>query len=780
MSDLKEIKIFLASSIVEFDRERDELQTYITRLNKEYMPRGIYFDLEVCENVSNALAATRKQDEYNDIIRASRYVYLLVGERIGQYTEEEFDVALDQFRETGAPFIYTYFKRMPDGGTSQDQSVLAFMQRLGEGIGHYWSEYTDLDSIKLNIILELMRDPEVGGVVQFEDGQALLNGEAMVSLENVPIYSGNDNLQVTKDELAAIDEKRAELQQRIAEETAKGSFDAELMGEYAELCTRREELASQVHQMEMAMLDNLNAIASKSRSGDEIDPRERKAAELTSAGKYEEANVVLSSQDWVEEVDSINEVMEGLREKIRQYISGQRALIANLETMGITKDSVPVIADAYKKACCLAMKWLIELDIVSEYAQFLRRQRRFGEALEKVIWITDVGHITNVSAFTLARAYVVMSDLWLLKKQYAKAEEANNFAINLFEKNAEEGSNEELELGHAYVRQCETLYDAKRIVEAKEAAEKGLVILTRRERESLRNLGYAYNMLSLIERDQGRFDEAISLMRRAIEYRAKVAESGKEQHLRSLSISYGNISSQYRKMKKYDEAELFCRKCLEIRADLLKQNPVAHEAKYSLVLNNYANLLIDMGRYDEAEKYVDDAIAIRRRLAEDSPDVSLRGLAVPLHTKGWLIVAAKWEDRYQEARDCLEEAYGIRKKAYEESPQASALVFGQTCEVLARLCSELGEHESANGHFNEGVEAIKLRRQDNPHSCSVEYSQILCGYALFLHEQGDNERAEELIRESFEIRKKLFQEYPEIYKEEFEYTKSFLDDLAAG
>ena len=250
MSDLKHIKIFLASSIVEFDRERDELQTYIARLNNEYISRGIYFDLEVCENVSNAFAATRKQDEYNDIIRASRYVYLLVGERIGQYTEEEFDVALEQFRKTGAPLIYTYFKRLPDGA-SADQSVAAFMQRLGEGLGHYWSEYSDLDSIKLNIILELMRDPEVGGVVQFEDGRALLNGEEMVSLENVPIYSGNDNLQELKDELKQLEERRAEVQTAIAVGAASGALDPELAAEFAQLSARREELLDQIHQMEM-------------------------------------------------------------------------------------------------------------------------------------------------------------------------------------------------------------------------------------------------------------------------------------------------------------------------------------------------------------------------------------------------------------------------------------------------------------------------------------------------------------------------------------------------
>ena len=779
MADLKTIKIFLASSIVEFDRERDELQTYIARLNKEYMPRGIYFDLEVCENVTNALALSRKQDEYNDIIRQSRYVYLLVGERIGQYTEEEFDVALDQFRKTGAPLIYTYFKRLPEGAVA-DQSVAAFMQRLGEGIGHYWSEYSDLDSIKLNIILELMRDPDVGGVVQFEDGRALLNGEEMVSLENVPIYSGNSNLQAAKDELAQVEQRRSEVQAAIARGVALDALDPELTTEFSKLSARREELSEQIHQMEVAMLENLNSMVSKSRSGEGIDPRERKAAELVNAGKYDEANAVLSDEAWAKEVETAAEVVEGLREKARQYISGQEALITNLESLGVTQESAPLIEDVYEAACKVVEKWHVGFGVMCDYAKFLFRQRKYDKATAKLTWLVNAAGVSEVPPVVLARSYVVLGDMHLIKKQFAAAEEANGQAIRLLASCSEQGSAEELELAHAYICQCETLHASRLLDDAREMAHKGLEIMLRREDESMRDLGYAYNMLSLIESKNGNFDQAISLMLRAIHYRGEVAKSGKAVPLRSLSISYSNLATQYRNLKKYDEAETYCKKCLDIRSELYRQNPTANRAKYSLVLNNYSKLLIKTGRYEEAEGYVNEAIELRRFLAEDNPDVSLSGLAQPLNTKGELIRAAGWKDRYGEALEFLEEAYEIRKKVYEASPRARNVNFAETCTELARLNAEMGEDDAAGRFFSEAFDALTNPQVNDPSHNPVEYVETVVPYACFLHGQGDAARAEELMRKALETYERLCATHPEVYEQELAAVREKLDEITGS
>lgn len=45
---MKYIKLFIASSIVEFAQERASLSDFIRSLNDIYVPRGIYFQLTIC------------------------------------------------------------------------------------------------------------------------------------------------------------------------------------------------------------------------------------------------------------------------------------------------------------------------------------------------------------------------------------------------------------------------------------------------------------------------------------------------------------------------------------------------------------------------------------------------------------------------------------------------------------------------------------------------------------------------------------------------------------
>ena len=158
-----------------------------------YMQRDIYFRLIVCEDFSKALSEKRKQDEYNEQIKSSHYFYIMFGANAGNYTIEEFDVALKNFRETGTPKIYTYFHILPNE-KAYSKSVVSFMNRLDNELGHYYSLFSHIDSIKLNILLELARDPELGGRVEFVNGSAVFNGNDLMNVSGMPMYVNNQAL----------------------------------------------------------------------------------------------------------------------------------------------------------------------------------------------------------------------------------------------------------------------------------------------------------------------------------------------------------------------------------------------------------------------------------------------------------------------------------------------------------------------------------------------------------------------------------------------------------
>lgn len=75
-SSMKYVKIFLASSVAEFEKERREWGDYICSLNNIYVKREIYFELNLCEDLNNAISKECKQEQHNHIIRDSQYFYI--------------------------------------------------------------------------------------------------------------------------------------------------------------------------------------------------------------------------------------------------------------------------------------------------------------------------------------------------------------------------------------------------------------------------------------------------------------------------------------------------------------------------------------------------------------------------------------------------------------------------------------------------------------------------------------------------------------------------------
>ena len=87
---MKEINIFLASSIDDLKYDRQEIGNFIRKLNDIYMP-DIYFRLFMCEDESDVMSKIRKQEEYNEMyerIRAELMEELMNCVQISQKNQE--------------------------------------------------------------------------------------------------------------------------------------------------------------------------------------------------------------------------------------------------------------------------------------------------------------------------------------------------------------------------------------------------------------------------------------------------------------------------------------------------------------------------------------------------------------------------------------------------------------------------------------------------------------------------------------------------------------------
>lgn len=97
------------------------------------------------------MSETRLQDEYNKEIRNCDIFVSLFFAKTGKFTEEEFDTAHLQFKETGLPRIYTFFKdsNIKSGSITEEMiSLLQFKKKLID-LGHFHTNYQNIEHLKL-------------------------------------------------------------------------------------------------------------------------------------------------------------------------------------------------------------------------------------------------------------------------------------------------------------------------------------------------------------------------------------------------------------------------------------------------------------------------------------------------------------------------------------------------------------------------------------------------------------------------------------------------------
>jgi hypothetical protein len=149
---MKTYTIFLASS-AELLADRKEFEIRINRINKDWVPQGAFLRLEIWEDSLDALSPTRLQDEYNKVIAQCDVFVMLFWTKVGKYTEEEFDTAVQQFHKTKKPFVYTYFKQDTDPArpviTEDAKSLAAFKNKL-QTLGHFYTGYANVEGLQLH------------------------------------------------------------------------------------------------------------------------------------------------------------------------------------------------------------------------------------------------------------------------------------------------------------------------------------------------------------------------------------------------------------------------------------------------------------------------------------------------------------------------------------------------------------------------------------------------------------------------------------------------------
>jgi len=181
---MNKIKLFLASS-AELKEDRVRFEIFIYRKCKAWIDKGIFLHLDIWEDFLDSMSATGLQSEYNKAIAGTDIFVLLVHNKVGKFTSEEFEKAFGQFSETSKPFIFTYFKTPYTTQNREDlQSLWAFEDKLKE-LKHFKTEYQNIEGLREHFGNQLDKLAETN-FVKFENiNKIIAIGNGNIILQDV-------------------------------------------------------------------------------------------------------------------------------------------------------------------------------------------------------------------------------------------------------------------------------------------------------------------------------------------------------------------------------------------------------------------------------------------------------------------------------------------------------------------------------------------------------------------------------------------------------------------
>ena len=755
--ELKTIKIFLASSITEFSKERTELEAFTNALNKTYTKQGIFFELVVCEDLSNSVQMIRMQETYNQEIRDSQYFYVIFGHRAGRFTVEEFEVALTSFRNKGMPKIYTYFQLLPEGQTPE-QTVQDFMERLDQELHHYYSQYTHIDTIKLNLLMELCRDPQVGGELTVENGRASLNGAIMMSMENIPLFSKNEAVQKLLREQQEYEAEFADL---------AGLEDSEAVQRMRyRNSTRRNEIATQLHAMEMDMLGLCRRIEQNRQLGKALNWREVKAMELVDTGDYEAAKTILRDEQWQTEVARAEEIIAGAADIMCQYISGQKALIQMLKATGINEQSEKEIIEIYEKICDLAARHRIEINVLYDYADFLYDQDRCPQGIVVAEKLLKLYTLDNISSESYARIYRLLGWLYYYQTNYQTAEQYYRQSLELFQKltknNPTKYSAEVARTSHSLASLLKVM---ERYDEAESLLRKTLEIHQRLMEDNPEEYENEYaascKSLALLLVDRNQYQEAEALLMKAMAIRQKNADDGRD----ALADCCSAIANLYTDTNRFEEAEALYIEQLNIYRSLAQENPAAYMYSLRGAFSDLAGFYWQTHRLHESQEYYEKTVQISRRLMEENPEAYENIFAGDIYNIALVLSDIGEPKAICKAMELCEEASGIFRRLAERVPDVYLRDVAACCNSMAHLLEKTDSIKRAEELLKESLSIYRTLAETNPIVYDEDIAKVNYNLALLLSiNLRQNKEAEQYCLEALQIYRQLCEKNPVVYE----------------
>ena len=761
------IKIFLASS-EELEADRYRFGNLIRKLDNIYEKRGIRIELFEWEDYDAAYNGMRKQDEYNERVRASDMFLALFHKKAGKFTIEEFNIARKAFDEQASPKIYTYIKDL-EAGESESRELAEFKRLMLEELGHYWCRYSNFDTMQLHFVLQLqMVEATTPIKVEVKESQVKIGDSTIADLNNVPFTSEN----ATHRELQS---RKEQLDREIgnAESGGRRGFFGQRSRmtdeELANLREERESVTEQIERQEKALVDTAMSIARM--QGGECSPRMRTAAELFEKGEIDKAEAVLKEDDM--EADATNAKLkfdtaaQPTAELTRniERCAGEYMLKARIVVSGIADES------RYRQAVKL-MSTAIDLvsgrlpeetlaEYLFDYAVLLTdtgQQTKALETWERLSGIYERLYRKAPQKYAYGYACVLnnMAVLYSDKGDFDHCLSKYLKAIDIYDwlDREEPGIYDDdiarlkNNLGTLYSDRDE--YN-KALSEFNEAARIRFELLAKdNDPDSRSALADIYcNMATALQFS----DHPQEALRYIAQAHAILDELDKEfpriyeYKLYSILNREGSI---YTRLDQLDKAEESLQKSLQLATNLASRMPLAHSADLATAKMEMSGLNYVLGKNEEARKGFCQALDIFRRLQTKEP-VYDHPIATVLQNLG---VICRHEEKYEDAEKFLKEALDIRERQHAQVPYSFTADHAKVCRDFGDLLVDMGENDRAGEMFEKAVTLYTNAAEKSGH-LKVSIADSIYAWADTRLDSEEYDRAESLFKQALSIYSRL-------------------------
>ena len=752
---MKKIKIFIGSSVdkKEFEIEREKLGSFINGLNREYIKRGIFVDLYDCETVSNKMRSEGSQKQHDDYIKnEADATFFMFFKKAGEFTLHELQVARDALVNKNRPDIFTYFKVVGDD-IEQTDEIKKAVDVIANSYGHYFSKFTDADTIKLAMLQYIVEKLNDGSSVTINDATVYVNNTKIdgISIDNIFAYQNNTEykkLQQDIDDLTVSIDKVIENKQ----------FD-----NIESLTVQKEEKEKLLAKLENDILNMLIKMQKELKKGN-TDPICVRAYQLLEMGKIKEAQALFPIDVLKAKSKNLflkNEILQQENADIVEYAK-IRIEALNLDVSN--PDRFKMIEDTYETVIENAFI-CYDNELPYDFSVFLYVQNKSQKAYEVAKRLEGLYLLNGdkFEKFEVARLYNILGSICEHLSLYDEQEDYYLKAIKIREilaKNNSERFNPYLansynNVGVFYDEQGKPNKAEDYFFKAIEIYED--LVKTNPERFNP-DLAMSYNNAGAFYNNHGNPKKAESYYLKAIGIREDLVKTNPERFNLDLAMSYNNAGVFYDEQGKPNKAEDYFLKAIGIREDLVKTNPERFNLDLASSYNDAGNFYSKQGKPNKAEDYYLKAIEICEDLSESNPARFNPHLATSYNNAGAFY---KNHGNPQKAESFYLKAIGIREDLVKTNLERFNLDLASSYNNAGVFYDVQGNPTKAEDYY---LKAIKIREdlsENNPDRFNPDLADSYNNAGAFYSDQGNPQKAEEYYLKAIKIREGLVGNNPD-------------------